>query len=81
MSNTYFIAPRDSAPRHRDPVDQVTEPLRMLDAWRERLPSRLQIPLELPPELQIPLDDTPVDEGLPTDRALCMLHMKWNQVG
>lgn len=52
----------------------------MLEDWRARLPAHLQIPLELPPELQIPLDDDPTDEGLPTDRALCMLHMKWNQV-
>lgn len=80
VSNTYFIAPRGSAPRSQDPVSQVKEPLEMLEDWRARLPAHLQIPLELPPELQIPLDDDPTDEGLPTDRALCMLHMKWNQV-
>lgn len=80
MSNTYSIAPRENIARSQDPVAQVTEPLRLLELWRERLPPNLQIPLELPPELQIPLDDPPRDEGLPADRALCMLHMKWNQV-
>lgn len=80
MSNTYSIAPRENITRFQDPVAQVTEPLRMLECWREQLPPNLQIPLELPPELQIPLDDSPTDEGLPTDRALCMLHMRWNQV-
>lgn len=80
MSNTYSIAPRENVTRFQDPVQQVDEPLRMLDQWRERLPPNLQIPLELPPELQIPLNDPTQDDSLPTDRALFMLHMKWNQV-
>lgn len=80
VSNTYSIAPRETVPRSRDPVEQVSEPLRMLDEWRANLPATLYIPLELPPEVQIPLDDAPPEESLPADRALCMLHMKWNQV-
>lgn len=80
MSNTYSIAPRENVVRFQDPVQQVEEPLRMLEQWRERLPPNLQIPLELPPDLQIPLEDLTQDENLPTDRALFMLHMKWNQV-
>lgn len=80
VTNTYQIAPPEGEDRFRDAISLVTEPLQRLDQWREKLPPELQIPLELPPEVQIPLDDTPMDEGLPMDRSLCVLYMKWNQV-
>lgn len=65
----------------QDTVARVADALRKLDEWREHLPQELQVPLDLPPEIQIPLDDAPPNEKrLPPDRALCMLHMKWNQV-
>lgn len=80
VTETYQIAPRESEEAFQDTVARVAEALRRLDEWRELLPEDLQIPLELPPEVQIPLDNTSLNEGLPADRALCMLHMKWNQV-
>lgn len=74
-----------------DPVAQVVEPLRMLTEWREGLESNLRIPLDLPAEPQIPFEATPdlrMPLGSPenpkdlyADRALCTLHMKYNQVG
>lgn len=73
-----------------DPVAQVVEPLRMLGEWREGLEPHLQIPLDLPAEPQIPFEVTPdlqMPLGSPddpkdlyADRALCTLHMKYNQV-
>lgn len=87
VSNTYSIAPREGM---NNTEDAVAQPLRMLNEWREGLESRLQIPLDLPAEPQIPFEDTP-DLGTPmgstgkpvntyADRALCTLHMKYNQV-
>lgn len=81
VTETYQIAPRENDEVFQDTVARVAEALRRLDDWREGLPQDLQVPLDLPPEIQIPLDDAPPNEKrLPSDRALCMLHMKWNQV-
>ena len=73
-----------------DSVAQVVEPLRMLGKWREDLDIHLHIPLDLPAEPQIPFEVTPDlrtplgspenPEDLYADRALCALHMKYNQV-
>lgn len=74
VSNTYAIAPRESVTSYRDMEDQVKAPLQMLDDWLENLPERLRVPFHSPSE------DVYQADGLPHDRALCMLHMKWNQV-
>lgn len=86
VSNTYSIAPRQAADRFQNPFLNA---LHMLEEWRERLHPDLLIPLEVQPEFQSQLltEDFPADvrktfnknNTLPTDRALCMLHMKWNQ--
>ncbi|ROV89707.1 hypothetical protein VMCG_10341 [Cytospora schulzeri] len=90
VSNTYSIAPREDMINVEDPVAQVVEPLRMLGEWREGLEPHLQIPLDLPAEPQIPFEVTPdlqMPLGSPddpkdlyADRALCTLHMKYNQL-
>lgn len=55
--------------------DQVKAPLQMLDTWLDNLPDQLRVPFQSPSE------EAYEAEGLPHDRALFMLHMKWNQVG
>lgn len=60
---------------HRDMEDQVQAPLQMLDKWLHSLPEQLRVPFQSPSEEAYQAD------GLPHDRALFILHMKWNQVG
>ncbi|PSR82677.1 hypothetical protein BD289DRAFT_11089 [Coniella lustricola] len=89
VTNTYSIAPRQAVDRCSNPF---LNSLHMLQQWRERLPPDLRIPLEVQPEYQsqISTEDFPADvrqkfkeqlkdNTLPFDRALCVLHMKWNQ--
>lgn len=54
--------------------DQVKAPLQMLDNWLDSLPDHLRVPF------QSPSTEAYQADGLPHDRALFMLHMKWNQV-
>ncbi|KAJ0119830.1 fungal specific transcription factor domain-containing protein [Diaporthe amygdali] len=80
VSNTYSIAPTVEA--DQDLQAQVQEPMNKLEKWRRELPDRLQMPLDLQAQPQIPFHDGMHDDPdeLYTDRALCTLHMKCNQL-
>jgi hypothetical protein len=77
VSNTYSVAPTVEV--DQDLRVQVQEPMNMLENWRRTLPRSLQMPLDL--QAESPFDTDYGDaNAIYADRALCMLHMKCNQV-
>jgi len=71
VSTTYAIAPQDG---QQAATDNVGPPFRMLKEWRDKLPEHMRFPYTTPAEESYEV------HGLPLDRSLLMLHMKWNQV-